>query len=104
MATKKTETKAAKKRYVLVRTYSAGVHVGELTSQTGSTVRLEQARNLWQWSGGRLALNDVVVQGVRTGDKLTGAVPGVELLGAIAIYDVDAAAEKTFREAQTWTR
>ena len=46
---KKTTTK--KLPYVVVRTYSAGVHVGELKSRKGKEVVLINARRLWKWCG-----------------------------------------------------
>ena len=35
--------------YVVVRTYSAGVHSGYLESQNGKEVVLSSARRLWYW-------------------------------------------------------
>lgn len=38
-------------QYVVVRTYSAGVHAGELVSQNGKEVTLKNARRIWYWRG-----------------------------------------------------
>jgi len=35
--------------YVVVRTYSAGVHVGVLQAASGKEVRLSEARRIWSW-------------------------------------------------------
>lgn len=40
-----------KKKEVIVRTYSAGVHVGELVSHKGTEVTLKNARRIWKWVG-----------------------------------------------------
>lgn len=39
------------KRYVIVRTQSAGVFAGYLESQKGQEVVLTHARRLWYWEG-----------------------------------------------------
>jgi hypothetical protein len=38
-------------RYVIVRTFSAGVFAGTLVAKDGKEVTLRQARRLWQWQG-----------------------------------------------------
>ena len=49
-----------KNRYVIVRTYSAGVFAGELVSRKGKEVVIKNARRLWYWTGAQLirALDD----------------------------------------------
>ena len=37
--------------FVVVRTYSAGVHVGTLVSRKGREVVLANARRVWRWRG-----------------------------------------------------
>ena len=44
-------------KYVVVRTYSAGVHIGVLRERAGKEVVLGDARRLWSWSGA-LTLNE----------------------------------------------
>ena len=34
-------------KYVIIRTYSAGVHVGTLVSQNGKEVMLKDTRRIW---------------------------------------------------------
>lgn len=41
----------SKLRYVIVRTYSAGVFAGNLVSRNGREVVLSDARRLWYWAG-----------------------------------------------------
>lgn len=38
-------------KYVVIRTYSAGVHAGFLKSRKGKEVELVDARRLWRWAG-----------------------------------------------------
>ena len=40
-----------KMKYVIVRTYSAGVFAGELESRNGQEVVLRNARRIYYWSG-----------------------------------------------------
>jgi hypothetical protein len=37
-------------KFVIVRTYSAGVHCGILEECHGTAVRLTNARRIWRWS------------------------------------------------------
>lgn len=37
--------------YVIIRTYSAGVHAGYLESRNGKEVTLKNSRRLWYWDG-----------------------------------------------------
>lgn len=39
------------KKYVMARTYSAGVFAGYLEKRTGKEVVLKNARRLWYWDG-----------------------------------------------------
>ena len=55
-----------KLKYVIVRTYSAGVFAGNLKSRDGKEVTLTNARRLWYWSGAA-SLSQLAVAG--TGDK-----------------------------------
>ena len=41
---------------VLVRTYSAGVHIGTLVKRDGMECRLTNAVRLWKWEGGGLSV------------------------------------------------
>ena len=37
--------------YVIIRTYSAGVHAGYLEERNGKEVILKYSRRLWKWAG-----------------------------------------------------
>lgn len=72
----------------IIRTYSAGVHIGEVISGEGKTVTLRNARRLWQWKGA-FTLNAVAVKGVdRSGSRISVAVPLITLTEAIEIIPV----------------
>jgi hypothetical protein len=79
MATKKTTTPHDAKRdpgplpgdYVIVRTYSAGVHAGILESRSGQECVLTQVRQIWNWNGA-LTVKELALRGP-TGGKISAA-------------------------------
>jgi hypothetical protein len=72
----------------LVRTRSAGVHIGELESVEGTSVVLRNARRLWKW-GGAFTLNAVAARGVtRAESRISVAVPKITLTEAIELIPV----------------
>lgn len=93
----------ASRRYVIVRTYSAGVFAGNIESRSGKEVVLSDARRLWYWAGAA-SLSQLAVSGTsRPKDcKFPIAVPRVELTEAIEILDVTPDAEKSIREVPEW--
>lgn len=52
---------------VIVRTYSAGVHIGTLKSAHGRECELVDALRLWKWEGGGLSLSAVATDGIKGG-------------------------------------
>jgi hypothetical protein len=91
------------KKYVIVRTQSAGVFAGILESRTGSEVVMSDARRLWYWVGAA-SLSQLAVDGVSKPQdcKFPVAVSRVELLNAIEILDVSAKAEEIIRAVPIW--
>ena len=75
----KMEKAKMKKRYVIVRSYAAGVHAGYLESRKGDTVVLTESRRLWRWCGG--SLSEVANHGPAVGDnKFGGPVLRTEII------------------------
>lgn len=77
--------KAKKKQIVVVRTYSAGVHVGTLESRDGTVVTLSGAVRVWRWSEAN-TLSELSQKGA--GEKYTrisGPVPEITLTQATEI-------------------
>ena len=54
-------------RRCLIRTYSAGVHVGDITYIDGMECKLENALRLWRWEDGGLSLSAVANNGIKKG-------------------------------------
>lgn len=79
---------AQKGDFVLIRTYSAGVHFGTLQSRNGKEVCLINARRLWQWSGA-LSLSEVAMKGINiSASKISVPVDEIELTEAIEVIKV----------------
>lgn len=79
---------------VIVRTYSAGVHIGTLTAKAGKEARLSDAHRAWYWKGA-FTLSEVATKGVSNGSKIGVAVPTIELTEAIEIIPINDAAFAT---------
>lgn len=81
-----------KRGLVVVRTYGAGVHVGELVSRKGEEVELANARRLWRWRGAN-TLNEVALTGVAEEyTRLSEPVPRIFLTTALEVIPVAKAA------------
>jgi hypothetical protein len=87
-----------KKPYVVVRTYSAGVHVGELSDRRGKEVDLANTRRIWRWAGAN-TLNEIALRGVGNGSKVSETAPAITLTEAIEILTCTPEAEKNLRNA-----
>jgi hypothetical protein len=92
-------------KYVIVRTYSAGVFAGELESRKGQEVVMRNARRLWYWQGAA-SLSQLAMEGTKCPNecKFPCAVDRVELLQAIEILDVTKAARASIEQVPEWKR
>lgn len=92
-------------RYVIVRTYSAGVFAGELESRNGQEVVLINARRIWYWSGAA-SLSQLAMEGTKdpSNCKFPRKVDKIELLQAIEILDVTNIARKSIEGVPVWSK
>lgn len=81
-------------RRCLIRTYSAGVHIGDVVAVEGMEVRLLNAIRLWKWEGGGLSLSAVANEGIKAGRL--NATGEVYLTNVIEIIPTTDKAEKTY--------
>lgn len=93
-----------KKRYVLVRTYSAGVFAGYIEKQDGKHVVLNKARRIWYWSGSA-SLSELAMKGVSKPleCKFPCEVDRIELTECIELIDVTDIAKKSIDSVPVWT-
>ncbi len=92
-------------KYVIVRTYSAGVFAGELKERNGREVILLNARRIWYWEGAA-TLSQLAMEGTKKPDKCKFPCPvdAVLLLEAIEIILCTAAAKKSIQEVPIWQK
>ena len=73
-------------KYVVVRTYSAGVHAGTLVSQDKEVVLLAHSRRLWSWKAKQgVALSGVAQFGLGGDCKIDSINPLIRLTNAIEV-------------------
>jgi hypothetical protein len=91
------------KRYVIVRTQSAGVFAGYLESRIGQEAVVTEARRLWYWAGAA-SLSQLAVTGTSKPKqcKFPVAAPKIELMQTIEILDVTAEAQKSIEDVPVW--
>lgn len=86
-------------RRCLVRTYSAGVHIGDvvwINPNNSMECKLENALRLWKWEGGGLSLSAVATNGIKGGRiNRTGEVM---LTNAIEYIPTNATSEATYEK------
>jgi hypothetical protein len=84
-------------RRCIIRTYSAGVHIGTVVSvnpNNSAEVYLRDALRLWKWEGGGLSLSSVANNGIKGGRlNKTGEI---YLTNAIEFIPTTPAAESTY--------
>lgn len=82
-------------RRCVIRTYSAGVHIGTVVAvKDGMEVHLKDSLRLWKWEGGGLSLSAVANNGIKGGRlNRTGEV---YLTNAIEFIPTTEDAEKSY--------
>lgn len=81
-------------RRCLIRTYSAGVHIGDIEYINGMELKLKNALRLWRWENGGLSLSSVASNGIKGGRlNETGEV---YLTNVIEIIPTTLQAEQTY--------
>jgi hypothetical protein len=84
-SSKKSTTSRSAKPFVVVRTYSAGVHCGNFAGRDGDCVTLTNARRVWRWRGAN-TLHEVSLRGVdEEYSRISQPVSSITLLQVIEI-------------------
>lgn len=89
---------------VLVRTFSAGVHFGELVSRDGKECVLKNARRIWYWSGAA-SLSQLAVDGTSQPEKCKFpiSVPEILLTEVIEYIPVTEKAAESIDGVPVWS-
>ena len=92
-------------RYVIVRTYSAGVFAGNFHSRLNGSVILQNARRLWKWSGAA-SLSQLAMEGVKDPDNcmFPCEVDSIELLQPIEIITCTEKAKNSIKSVKIWEK
>ena len=89
--------------FVIIRTYSAGVHFGYLKSQNGKEIELVNSRRAWYWSGA-FTLSQMAVDGVSKPEqcKFSCEVPLLKLTEAIEVIHCTQKAKDNLQSVKVW--
>jgi hypothetical protein len=92
-----------KLKYVLVRTYSAGVFAGYLKFRKGQEVTLTKARRIWYWDGAS-SLSQLAQSGTSKPQncKFPEPVDEILLLQVIEIMSISLIAKKSIDSVAIW--
>jgi len=90
-------------QFVIVRTFSAGVHAGILAAKKGKEVRLFESFRIWSWTQPETntgSLSAVSQYGVGPNSKIGNMVPVVELTEAIEVLSCSQRAVASIRSGK----
>jgi len=93
--------KKPKKPFVVIRTYSAGVHCGYLESRNGQEVVLNEARRIWRWAGAN-TLNEISQSGCSetSTTRISVPVPLITLLQVIEVIQCSPGAKANLEKSR----
>ena len=85
-------------KYCVVRTYSAGVHIGTIDSVDKTEVLLKNARRIWKWNGA-FTLSEVSINGIDSeSSKISETVKEIFLTQVIEMIPATEKAIKSFED------
>jgi len=90
--------------YVMVRTFSAGVHCGYLKAHRGKQVILLESIRIWSWSGAA-SLSQLAMEGTKNPNSCQFAMPintKIILTEAIEIILMTEAAMVNIQNVKSW--
>jgi len=91
-------------KYCVVRTYSAGVHIGyveEFGVKYPQHAKLRNSRRLHQWSGAA-SLSQVAMDGVDPNSRIAMTVPEQHLTDVIEVIPCSEKSAEFFKGAKSW--
>ncbi len=100
---KNTEEEIKDLEYVLIRTYSAGVHVGYLKERNGQEVTLINSRRIWKWDGAA-TLSQIAMEGCKNPPecKISMCVDKIILTQAIEIISTTKRCKDFLDNVEEW--
>lgn len=90
-------------RWVMIRTYSAGVHYGLLKERNGKEVTLLDSTRVWYWSGAA-SLSQLATEGTTNPNdcKFAVVLPELILTEAIEIIPITEKAINNLNSVKKW--
>lgn len=85
--------------FCIVRTYSAGIHMGTVVECNGTAVLLKDARRLWRWNKA-FTLNEASQNGVGEESRISEPVPMILLTQAIEVLPCSPQAVKNLSRSR----
>lgn len=93
-------------KYCVIRTYSAGVHIGyvkEFGEKQPQHAKLINSRRLHYWDKAA-SLSQVAMDGVGSGSRIAVEIPEIELTDVIEVIPCSEEAAKFFKGAKAWKK
>jgi hypothetical protein len=89
--------------YVMIRTYSAGVHCGYLKEKQGKEVTLLDSIRIWKW-GGAASLSQLSQEGTNnpSGCKFGMPICEITLTEAIEVIQMTETAKQSIQKVESW--
>jgi len=90
--------------YVMVRTYSAGVHCGYLKLRDGKESTLIESIRIWNWSGAA-SLSQLAMEGTNNPDSCKFGMPittSLILTETIEIIEMTETAKQSIQNVPSW--
>ena len=90
-------------KYVIARTYSAGVFAGYMKERNGKEAKMVNVRRLWYWDGAA-TLSQLATDGTvkPTSCKFPCEVSEIDLTEVIEVLPVTAKAQKSIASVKVW--
>ena len=91
--------------YVIIRTYSAGVHAGYLKNRDGKRVDLIYSRRIWYWSGA-CSLSQLAKDGTKDPDncKFSTEIEKITLTECIEVIPCTEKAIESIQHVKEWKK
>ena len=86
--------------YCVVRTYSAGVHIGYVKTRNGQDIQLVNSRRLWRWDKAA-SLSQVAMEGCNS-EKFAMSLPLITLTDAIEVIPCSQKAKDSLEAIPEW--
>jgi len=93
-------------KYCVVRTYSAGVHIGyvaEFGTKQPQYAKLFKSRRLHYWNGAA-SLSQVSIDGVDSTSRIAMELPEIELTDVVEVIPCSTKAAEFFKGAKAWKK